>query len=170
MKLKLLFLLIIFSSLSVQGQTKKTQKEADKQTWDWKYEIEAQGIGTQGTKQIKVWCYSKDVLTAIAQAKKNAVHGLIFRGYAGKSGIPTEKPMTTNPNLEQEKMDFFKPFFANGGKYLKYVVDISETPAVGDVIKIGKEYKVGIVVSVNVSELRKDLEAAGIIKSLNSGF
>ena len=40
----------------------------------------------------------------------------------------------------------------------------------GDRIKVGKEYKVGVVVSVSKDELRKDLEAAGIIKSLNSGF
>ena len=35
---------------------------------------------------------------------------------------------------------------------------------------IGKEYKIGVVVSVNVSALRKDLEDAGMIKSLNAGF
>lgn len=40
----------------------------------------------------------------------------------------------------------------------------------GDVIKIGKEYKVGVVISVNVAMLRKDLEDAGIIKGLSNGF
>jgi GTP-sensing pleiotropic transcriptional regulator CodY len=42
--------------------------------------------------------------------------------------------------------------------------------AAEDRMKIGKEYKVGVIVSVNVSALRKDLEAAGIIKSLGAGF
>ena len=38
-------------------------------------------------------------------------------------------------------------------------------------IKISKkEYKIGVVVSVSVASLRKDLESAGIIKSLSSGF
>lgn len=40
----------------------------------------------------------------------------------------------------------------------------------GDVKKVGKEYKIGVVLSVNVSALRKDLEDAGIIKSLGAGF
>jgi len=39
-----------------------------------------------------------------------------------------------------------------------------------DRIKIGKEYKIGVIVSVNVAALRKDLEDAGIIKSLSNGF
>ena len=42
--------------------------------------------------------------------------------------------------------------------------------AAEDRMKVGKEYKVGVIVSVNVSALRKDLEAAGIIKSLDAGF
>jgi GTP-sensing pleiotropic transcriptional regulator CodY len=42
--------------------------------------------------------------------------------------------------------------------------------AAEDRMKVGKRYKIGVIVSVNVSELRKDLEAAGIIRSLNSGF
>ena len=42
--------------------------------------------------------------------------------------------------------------------------------AAEDRMKIGKEYKIGVVVSVNVSALRKDLEDAGIIKSLGAAF
>jgi GTP-sensing pleiotropic transcriptional regulator CodY len=37
-------------------------------------------------------------------------------------------------------------------------------------MKVGKQYKIGVLVSVNVALLRKDLEDAGIIKSLNAGF
>ena len=42
--------------------------------------------------------------------------------------------------------------------------------AAGDRIKVGKEYKIGLIVSVRKDALRKDLEQAGIIKGLNSGF
>ena len=38
-------------------------------------------------------------------------------------------------------------------------------------VKVGKnEYKVGVVISVSKDLLRKDLEAAGIIKGLGAGF
>jgi len=79
--------------------------------------------------------------------------------------------LTNNVNLENEKADFFEPFFADGGKYMKFVSTANDgAVAAEDRMKIGKEYKVGVIVSVNVSALRKDLEAAGIIKSLGAGF
>ena len=73
--------------------------------------------------------------------------------------------------MEEEKADFFKPFFADGGKYMKFV-SITNDGAVAaeDRMKIGKEYKVGVVVVVNVTALRKDLEEAGIVKALGAGF
>ena len=59
-------------------------------------------------------------------------------------------------------------FFANGGKYSKFVTTSTDGAIeAGDVTKISKkEYKVGVNVSVNVTLLRKDLEAAGIIKDV----
>jgi hypothetical protein len=149
----------------------QSKKKADKETAEWRYEIEAVGTGTQGTYQIKVWTYSKNVETAIEQAKKNAVHGIIFKGFPDKDRVKGQKSLAQSPNLEQEKEIFFKEFFRNGGKYQKFVT-LSNNGAIapGDRIQIGKEYKIGVVVSVNVAGLRKDLEDAGILKSLNSGF
>ena len=81
------------------------------------------------------------------------------------------KPLASNPNLEQEKQEFFTDFFADNGKYMKFVFESADgSIAAGDRLKVGKEYKVGIVVSVNVSALRADLEQAGVIKGLGSGF
>ena len=137
----------------------------------WRYEIEAVQTGVQGTYLIKVWSYSKKPDVAIEQSKKNAIHGIIFKGFAGKSSVPGQSPLANNVNLEEEKADFFKPFFAEGGKYMKFV-SLSNDGAVAaeDRMKIGKEYKIGLIVAVNVAELRKDLENAGIIRSLSSGF
>jgi hypothetical protein len=137
----------------------------------WKYEIEVAGIGTQGTSLVKVWNYSKNQQDAIGQAKMNAVHGVIFRGFAGKSGIQAQPPLARDPNLEKMKDEFFKAFFSEGGQYLKYAT-ISNDGSIeaGDRLKVGKEYKIAVVVSVNVSALRKDLENAGIISRLGAGF
>ena len=54
---------------------------------------------------------------------------------------------------------------------MKYV-SLSNDGAVAaeDRMKIGKEYKIGVIVSVNVAQLRKALEDANIVKSLTSGF
>ena len=131
------------------------------------------GVGVEGTKLVKVWSYSKNPVLAIEQAKKNAVHAMIFQGFSGNSatGCQTQKPLTNNPALESERADFFEAFFADGGKYMKFVTlsgDGSINPQ--DRLKIGKEYKIGVFVSVMYDQLRKDLEAAGIVKSLSFGF
>lgn len=148
-----------------------TQKLADRDTRGWRYEIEAVGTGVQGTYQIKVWSYSSNPNIAIEQAKKNAIHGVIFKGFAGARGVSGQQPMTTNSNLYNERADYFEPFFATGGKYLQFI-NLTNNGAIayGDRQKIGKEYKIGIVVSVNKDALRRELENAGIIQKLGGMF
>lgn len=146
-------------------EVKKSKKNANEDTFIWRYEIEPTSTGNQSTYQIKVWSYSSVVETAIEQAKKNAVHGIIFRGFKGYPAL------TSNPNLEIEFQDFFRDFFADGGKYMKFISVTGNGALIPtDLIKIGKEYKVAVVVTVLQANLRKDLEAAGILKTLSSGF
>jgi hypothetical protein len=144
---------------------------ADKKKQPWRYEIEVVSVGTQGTYLIKVWSFAKKVNDAIAQAPRNAVHGVIFTGFAGKPGVSGQKALATSPNLEEAKKEFFDVFFADGGKYMKFI-NITNNGSISaqDRLKVGKEYKVGVIVSVNVSALRKDLEDAGIITGLGAGF
>ncbi len=170
LKLKSIKLLVFSITIIIFNNNVKAQtKQADKETAAWRYEIECIGIGQPGTKIIKVWSYSKKANIAINQAKKNAVHGIIFKGYTGSSnGCSTQKPLANDPSIEHQKYDFFEPFFADGGKYMKFVTMSGD--ATPEPIKVGKEYKVGIIVTVMSDLLRKDLESAGIIKSLNSGF
>jgi hypothetical protein len=133
--------------------------------------MEPVNVGTQGSYLVKVWSYSKKPVVAIEQAKKNAVHGIIFTGFTGMNGVTGKKPLTNNPNLEEEKKDFFDPFFADGGKYMKFVSITNDgTVAAKDRLKVGKEYKIGVIVSVKVDLLREDLENAGIIRKLGAGF
>ena len=169
MKIILLITLSLILTLPSNAQKRK----ADKDTKNWRYELEGIQQGVSGTYLIKVWQYSKKPTVAIEQAKKNAVHGIVFKGYsAAKNGrLPGQPPLTNNPNLDQEKKEFFDDFFKDNGKYMKYVNLAGDgAVAAGDRIKVGKEYKIGVIVSVSMSSLRKDLESAGIIKSLMDGF
>lgn len=169
-KLKLIITFLFLTTISI-NVVAQARKKADKDTEIWRYEIEALQTGVTGSYLIKVWSYSKKPEVAIEQSKKNAIHGIIFKGFTGKSGVPGQNPLANNANLEEEKSDFFKPFFVDGGKYMKFVSTSTDgAVAAEDRMKMGKEYKVGVIVSVNVAELRKDLENAGIIKSLSRGF
>ena len=146
----------------------QAQKKANQQTEVYRYEIECAGTGVQGTYLVKVWTYSKKPAVAFEQDKKNAVHGIIFKGFTGNSttGCTSQRALAPNPTIEQERSDFFTKFFSDGGDYMKYV----SVSGGRELVKVGKEYKVGAVISVAKEQLRKDLEAAGIIKGLSSGF
>ena len=132
-----------------------------------RYDIECAGNGTQGTYLVKVWIYTKSRKLTSEVLKKYAVHGVIFKGYAGKAGCSQQRPLAQTPALEQEKANFFYPFFNNDKSYAKYATDIDGSI---ERVKIGKEYKYGAIVSVSKDLLRKDLEAAGIIRGLSDGF
>jgi len=158
----------LFSSNFAFSQAKK---KADKETIEWRYEIEAVGTGIQGTYQVKVWSYSKKPQVAIEQAKKNAVHGIVFKGVPGTGRVSSQKALVQDSNLDQEKENYFNEFFKDGGKYQKFVTLVNNGAiSPEDRIKMGKEYKIGIVVSISSAALRKSLEDAGIIKGLGSGF
>lgn len=170
---KVLVTILVVVSFSFSANAQKAKKKADNDTEYWRYEIECVSTGIEGTYLIKVWSYSKKPDVAIEQAKKNAVHGIVFQGYAGGAqGCSSQKPLSRNPNLEIEQKDFFKEFFADGGKYMKYVsLSTDGSVASGDRLKVSKkEYKIGVIVSVRKDELRKDLETAGVIRGLTAGF
>ena len=69
--------------------------------------------------------------------------------------------------METQYAEYFKSFFADGGEFQKYASLMEGTT---EIVKVGKEYKVGTVVSVRKDDLRKALEAAGIVRGLSSGF
>ena len=75
------------------------------------------------------------------------------------------------PEGYESNKAYFDDFFENG--YWRQYVQLTNNGAIapGDMIKVDKkEYKVGMLVTINVAELRKRLEKDGIIKSMNSFF
>ena len=163
---KILFSLLAVA-LCVPVMAGIRQKQADKDTDNFRYEIECAGNAIQGTYLVKVWTYSKKASVAENQCRKNAVHGVIFKGYGGGQGCVSQRPMVANPGAETQYKEYFDSFFANGGEFQKYASIMGGTT---ETVKVGREYKVGVVVSVRKDDLRKALEAAGIIRGLNSGF
>ncbi len=148
------------------------KKKINKETEQWKYEVEATGVGVQGTYQIKVWTYSSKEETAIEQAKKNAVHAIMYKGFPTKDRIKGQKPLVRNTNFTKEQNRIIDNLFKDKGEFQRFVT-LSNNGAIapGDRIKLGrKKYKIGVVVSVNVAELRKFLEDQGIIQKLSAGF
>lgn len=158
----LCLLVAFFMSSSVNAKDDKKNAE------QWKYDIECAGAGSEGTFLVKVWSYAKKPNIPTDEMKKNAVHGVLFRGFGGVQGCTAQKAIIKNLAVQNEKADYFNTFFGNGGTFLKYASVVSATP---EIIKVAKnQYKVGLIISISKDQLRKDLEAADIIKSLSSGF
>ena len=162
-KILLFSLLALFvGTVSVSAQKKKAARE-------FRYEIVSMGTGSQGSALIKVYSYAKKEKDALELAKQNAVHGILFKGVAGTNGTASQ-PALVKPQEKENNQDFFDSFFDNGD-YQRYV-SLSSDGIIDpkDRMKVGKEYKIGIVVSVNKADVRKYLENEGIIKGLGSMF
>ncbi len=162
-KLLMLLLAVIVCLPCFAGAKKKANKDTNR----FRYEIECAGNGVQGTYLLKVWSFSKKPDIALEQCKKNAVHGVIFKGTTATDGCIPQRALAPAPGVEIEYKEFFDYFFRDSGDYLKYV---TLTEGTQDILKVGREYKVGIIVTVQKDALRKALEEAGVIKPLGAGF
>jgi len=169
--------IIVFYSILVlclSGYSQK--KKANTETLEFRYEAEAAvGQAVQGYTLIKVYTYSKSKNVPLTQAGKNAVHAVLFRGTAdyvnGSTRIKGQKPLISNVLVYDDNVAYFKEFFKDGGQYQRYVQYVNNgAPDIGDAVKVGKEYKIGVKVLVNKDALRKTMEDAGMIKALGGGF
>lgn len=162
------YLLILLVTVATVVSGCKYQKRS---SVFYNYEVECNGTGRQGSTQLKVWSYAKNYDRAVELAKKHAVHALIFKGVGAGTGGCNNRPMCTDPNAERQHALYFENFFSDNGKYLNFVsLSNDGTVDPNDRIRVGKEYKIGVSVFVMHSELRKELESAGIVKPLSSGF
>lgn len=171
-KLFLIFSLLILCSCAQTSNVSNPEYDKPDQ---FRYELEAQNTGIQGTYLLKVWTYSPNPDEALRQASKNAVHGVLFKGFPSANRVTGQKALIRNKNTEEKHKEYFDSFFRNGGPYQRYV-NLTNSGSIqpGDRLKLGDgenaEYKIGVIVSVNVADLRKHLEEDGIIKPLNAGF
>jgi hypothetical protein len=161
------FVVLLMFSVTVSSQTRKQKKMAGFVMGN--YEVECMGTGMDGTQLVKVWGYGKKPQDAAYQAKKNAVHAIVFKGINGGKPGCMRRPLVTKPGAEVQHSSYFETFFSNGGHYLNFVSQSGDGTM--DRIKVSrKQYKVGVVVSVKHSALRRELETAGIINKLGGGF
>ena len=160
---------LLLGAPSLQAQKKKSKVEnLQGLKGNTNYEVETVGVGSQGTKSLKVWAYAKKVDDGVQMAKKCAVAACIFRGLPAGDKVLATPPLCENPDPKWDA--FFEEFFA-GGEYLNYVNLTSDgVPSGQDRLKTKKGYKVGVYVQVLHDRLRKRLEQEGVIQNMNSWF
>lgn len=162
-RLLLSLLFVFFFTIPMLSQKRQAKNDMD----SWRYEIVSAGEGQQGVYKIKVWAFSKKPKVSEDLFKKYAVHGVLFKGIPAYKRTSEKKPLIMDPEAKDTYHDFFQTFFTDGGDYQNFAQFTSGTP---EIIQVGKENKIGMVVLVQKDELRKYLEDSGIIKALNYGF
>ena len=163
----LLLLILLFF---VCGSVAEAKKNDQKLVPD--YQLQGAGMTSKNAQQVTITVLTKkkDDITD-AELEKAAVHGVLFRDYddatnAGFGSVASHKAIMGSPTAEAEYVDFFEPFFRDGG-YAKYVQIVGDSRRV---VKAGKEWKVSVVVRVNTAQLKKDLEKQGMYKGLGGGW
>lgn len=142
-------------------------KKIDIYTNVWRYNIEPTYTSKSGSKALKIWSYSRNTSYGLELAKRNAVHGVIFKGIPASADgrVPGQMALLRSSTSESQNQEYFNNFFANGGSYLKFVTQASDEAP--EIIRVNNnEFKIGIVVTVNSDLLRKQLEQDGIIRKL----
>lgn len=152
----LILLMVMMLPMGIQAKEKSEKLN---------YDIEGAGTGQQGTYLVKVTVIgSKKIEEELV--RRCAVHGVLFRGFQSTENRQSQRPLAGSAANEAEHVEFYNEFFAKNGAAKNYASCISSQTAV----KSGKEYRVTVTVSVMKDQLLRDLQAAGVIRSLNSGF
>lgn len=179
---KLLLFSLAFLMLAGHSEAQKKKRKADdKNTVEWNYEVETISKNGRGDYILKVWSFSKNAMVASELGKKNAVHSVVFKGTppSHNNRIPGIKALVPDAETQMGHEDFFNAFFADGGDYMRFVTVSNNGFA--EIVKIPKirnngekaavyKFKVGLTLTVNVPALRKYLEDAGVVRSLEAGF
>lgn len=164
-------IIIVLFALSLFAHHAEAKK---KETVDYSYELASvKGTfgATAGFRVFKVWsyCKKKELLTQDI-CMRNAIHGVLFKGLSGYDDIGGKFNALVPEGYEAHK-DYFDHFFETG-EYRQFIQLTSKgAQQAGDIIKTAnKEWKVGLLVQVNVKALRKRLQKDNIIMSTTDIF
>jgi hypothetical protein len=132
------------------------------------YQTECITIETDGYVTIKIWDTKKGEKYKPEQARKDAIHAILFSGISGGSACSTQPPILKKTEEQENFKKIEKSFFAKKGKWSMFTRSSATETTLPANIGV-PNWKV-FQVSISKNELRKFLEEQNIIKSLNNGF
>lgn len=86
-----------------------TTSKVNRADQPWSYEVESVGVGADGTYVLRIWTYWRTPDLPIEEAKKNAVHAVIFRGIPAGNGA-TAQPALRSAQLTPGRNSIFRQF------------------------------------------------------------
>lgn len=100
----------------------------------------------------------------MTNAKRRAVHDILFTGIKSGAGSRSiQYPLVAEVNAYERYADYFEPFFSPGGEWTNFVKEADTKSTIREAKGEAREGN-GVVVTVDVSALRRQLKADGVIK------
>ena len=81
------------------------------------YETEYRGTSLDGVMQLTAWGKGSTRKEAITQAKRQAVHDILFKGITQGNTATTSLPLVIDPHARRIHEDYFQDFFSSEGFY-----------------------------------------------------
>lgn len=159
---KLLFIITFISAILIPAEAKLKFNISDE------YMVTTSGTGVGGTKFVVVKAYGKDAKEAMAKAKMDAVAAAIFRGLPAGGGAQATPALSPDgERLYKKYTDYFNRFFnEKSGEYIQFVnFTNSDIPSGANNVQTKKGRQVTVFVQILFDNLRKRLEADGILES-----
>ena len=132
------------------------------------YQTECVSIETDAYITIKIWNAKKGAKYKLKNARKDAIHAILFSGVSGENGCTTQPPMINTTEGEGNFKAIENQFFSKRGKWTTFTRSAVVATAMPKTI--GTENWKVYQVSISKKELRKFLEDNKIIKPLTTGF
>lgn len=171
MKIVKFISLVLFALFAVHADAiADSTKRDNANTESANYDIEQISVSAStGVVNLRVHTYTSKPVANDSQIKKNAIHACLFKGIpaAASDSASQKEALINDPATEAKYADYFKSFLADGGLYMRYA-DVLHTGA-QSVVKLKKGYRISKDILVKYGDLRKRLEADGIIASLGGG-
>jgi len=154
-----LILVNLLSSCSTSSQTKIAG--------NYSYKSECLGVEGDGSQTLKSWGAGRNRFDAFAQAQKNALLDVIFKGISDGKSECEVRPLVPEVNARQKYDSYFNEFFKDGGEYRNFV-SMSDERLENKLLRDRKE-GVGTVthsaiIKVKRPQLKEKLIADGILK------
>jgi len=132
------------------------------------FQSECESLAKSGYIDVTIWDSKKGANYSIEQARKDAIHTILYSGIAGSKNCSSQPPIL-NSDEERSKFDKIqKDFFSKNGQWTRYTTSAKKSNAKPETVS-DKNWNF-YTVTVAKQELRKYLEEQKIINSLTKGF
>lgn len=116
-----------------------------------------------GSITVRAYGHGRNRRDAKAQAAKNALRDVIFRGVTVPGNAQLSRPLVTTLNAEEKFRDLFDAFFTDGGDYTRFVSSEDRKARSDNKEKNSVQVKEATTVRVLRPALRQYLIEKGVI-------